>query len=139
MAIEAGLMTAITSGIKKLGSMEKAKLGISEDNSIYNNDFLKSLLKKQHYIKDHNYTIGDNESGTAQVSLLNGKLLVTVNEKSPDVKVLDEKFWTPLKSTVSRVNSGGVILYTFNSNTKQKYEFTINKLMSTGIKVNIFE
>ena len=138
-ALSAALMGSIIAGIKKLSSIERSKLGVPTDKSEFNNDYLASIFKKLHYIKDHNYTVGKNDSGTAQISLLSGKLLLTVNEKSPDVKVLDEKFWTPLKSTVTRVNSGGVILYTFTSTDKQKYEFTINKLMSTGIKVNIFE
>lgn len=105
-----------------------------EDLSNY---YLQSVLKKLHYVEGFNYTIADKKA-QSNMSLIDGLFLVTTKKDSQDMKDVDSKYWKNLKLKINRADTGKAIVYTYNIESKNEFEFILKKLMSTGIVFNIF-
>lgn len=134
-AITLGLLlnTLRAIGIKKVINNTSIPIARFE----YSNAYLESTLQKLHYIEGFNYTIADTKA-QSNMSILEGLFLVTTKKDSQDMKEIDEKYWKNLKLKINRADTGKAIVYTYNIQSKNEFEFILKKLMSTGIVFNIF-
>lgn len=99
-----------------------------------NNIYLEKRLNKLYYIEGVHYTKGDKKAKT-NISIIRGNLIVTVPKNSEDCKKLDPV----LKSKFTRKDTGKVIVYIYKIASRQEFDFLLKKLMSTKIKVNIYD
>lgn len=99
-----------------------------------NNIYLEKRLNKLYYIEGVHYTKGDKKAKT-NISIIRGNLIVTVPKNSEDCKKLDPV----LKSKFTRKDTGKVIVYIYKIASRQEFDFILKKLMSTKIKVNIYD
>lgn len=99
-----------------------------------NNIYLKKRLSNFYYIEGFNYTVGNKKSKT-NISIIYGNFIVTVPKNSEEHKKLDPI----LKSKFSKKDTGKVIVYIYKIKSRQEFDFLLKKLMSTGIKVNIYD
>lgn len=134
-AITLGLLlnTLKAIGIKKAINNTSIPMARSE----YSNAYLENTLQKLHYIEGFNYTIADTKA-QSNMSILEGLFLVTTKKDSQDMKEIDDKYWKNLKLKINRADTGKAIVYTYNIQSKNEFEFILKKLMSTGIVFNIF-
>ena len=134
-AITLGLLlnTLKSIGVKKLIN----NTPIPMERSEYSNAYLENTLKKLHYVEGFNYTIADTKA-QSNMSILEGLFLVTTKKDSPDMKEIDDKYWKNLKLKINRADTGKAIVYTYNIQSKNEFEFILKKLMSSGIVFNIF-
>lgn len=134
-AITLGLLlnTLKAIGIKKAINNTNIPMARSE----YSNAYLENTLQKLHYTEGFNYTIADTKA-QSNMSILEGLFLVTTKKDSQDMKEIDEKYWKNLKLKINRADTGKAIVYTYNIQSKNEFEFILKKLMSTGIVFNIF-
>ena len=134
-AITLGLLlnTLKAIGIKKAIDNTNIPMTRSE----YSNAYLENTLQKLHYTEGFNYTIADTKA-QSNMSILEGLFLVTTKKDSQDMKEIDEKYWKNLKLKINRADTGKAIVYTYNIQSKNEFEFILKKLMSTGIVFNIF-
>ena len=134
-AITLGLLlnTLKAIGIKKAINNTNIPMARSE----YSNAYLENTLQKLHYTEGFNYTIADTKA-QSNISILEGLFLVTTKKDSQDMKEIDEKYWKNLKLKINRADTGKAIVYTYNIQSKNEFEFILKKLMSTGIVFNIF-
>lgn len=134
-AITLGLLlnTLKAIGIKKAINNTNIPMARSE----YSNVYLENTLQKLHYTEGFNYTIADTKA-QSNMSILEGLFLVTTKKDSQDMKEIDEKYWKNLKLKINRADTGKAIVYTYNIQSKNEFEFILKKLMSTGIVFNIF-
>lgn len=134
-AITLGLLlnTLKAIGIKKVINNTNIPMARSE----YSNAYLENTLQKLHYIEGFNYTIADTKA-QSNMSILEGLFLVTTKKDSQDMKEIDDKYWKNLKLKINRADTGKAIVYTYNIQNKNEFEFILKKLMSTGIVFNIF-
>lgn len=134
-AITLGLLlnTLKAIGIKKTINNTNIPMARSE----YSNAYLENTLQKLHYTEGFNYTIADTKA-QSNMSILEGLFLVTTKKDSQDMKEIDEKYWKNLKLKINRADTGKAIVYTYNIQSKNEFEFILKKLMSTGIVFNIF-
>lgn len=134
-AITLGLLlnTLKAIGIKKAINNTNIPMARSE----YSNAYLENTLQKLHYIEGFNYTIADTKA-QSNMSILEGLFLVTTKKESQDMKKIDDKYWKNLKLKINRADTGKAIVYTYNIQNKNEFEFILKKLMSTGIVFNIF-
>lgn len=135
------VMSTLRNSFQKLGEKELTKIPVFEpitNKDDYDNNYLKSVLDKNHFVEGFRYTVGE-ENATSNISMIRGVLLVTTNKDSEDTKLIDEMFWSHLKTKVNRADTGRAIIYSYNFEGGKDFEFMIKKLMSTGIVFNIFE
>lgn len=123
--------------IKKADTRLKSAGNTSTPREDLNNYYLQEVLKKLHYIEGFNYTIADTKA-QSNMSVLEGLFLVTTKKDSRDMKEIDDKCWKNLKLKINRADTGKAIVYTYNIQNKNEFEFIVKKLMSTGIVFNIF-
>lgn len=132
-------MFSIMSTLLTLRTVDKTQAGLPQRLEDLNNKFLDFTLKKLHYVDRFHYTTGENENSPVQMSLVNGRLLITATNNSPEVKEIDNKFWRPMSGAVTRSEAGKVVIYSYQSMDKKKCEAAINMFMKIGLKPNIFE
>lgn len=134
-AITLGLLlnTLKAIGIKKAINNTNIPMARSE----YSNAYLENTLQKLHYTEGFNYTIADTKA-QSNMSILEGLFLVTTKKDSQDMKEIDDKYWKNLKLKINRADTGKAIVYTYNIQSKNEFEFILKKLMSSGIVFNIF-
>ena len=72
------------------------------------------------------------------MSIIDGLFLVTTKKDTKDMKDIDDKCWKNLKLKINRADTGKAIVYKYNIQNKNEFEFILKKLMSTGIVFNIF-
>lgn len=96
------------------------------------NRFLESELKKLHYAEGFHYTTGD-ESSDINFSLISGNLIISASTEKA------EKLDPVLKGLTNRSNTGKVIVYTYSVNKIAELEAVLKKLISTGLKPNLFD
>lgn len=125
----------IRKSVEKITSIESAKYGLKRARSEYGNSFLEKELVKLHY-KNH-YTVND-KSAPNNITLINGRFIVTTPAKGKDYKLIDEIFYNPMRLKLNRTNTGGAIVYSYVLDTINEFEYLLNKLFSTKIKFNIF-
>jgi len=101
------------------------------------NYYLQNVLNKLHYTEGFNYTIADTKA-QSNMSIIDGLFLVTTKKDTKDMKDIDDKCWKNLKLKINRADTGKAIVYTYNIQNKNEFEFILKKLMSTGIVFNIF-
>ena len=138
--ISSVVMGILLNSFKKLGKKELTKipsLEFATEKEDYDNNYLKSVLDKNHYTEGFRYTVGEKKA-TSNISMTQGVLLITVKKDSEDTKLIDDMFWSHLKTKVNRADTGKVIIYSYNFESGKDFEFMIKKLMSTGIVFNIF-
>lgn len=127
------LNTLKSVGMKKL--VNETNIPVAREE--YNNSYLKSTLKKLHYVEGFNYTVADSKA-QSNISILEGLFLVTTKKDSADMKSIDDKYWRNLKLKINRADTGKAIVYSYDIVSKNEFEFVLKKLMSTGIVFNIF-
>lgn len=113
--------------IKEAGEQELIKVGVPSASKNFNNDYLLQTLKKLHYVERFNYTIKE-KSSEVQMSLIKGILTVTTTGDELD----SIKYFK--KSKAPRVN-----IYTYPIKDRNEFEFVIKKLMSLGLKPNVYD
>lgn len=133
----AAVMGLIQATTLKLTSVESAKLGLKSSRSEYGNPFLEKELKKLHYTEKINYTIGDDDA-TDNITLINGRLIITTRTGSEEQEKIDKNFYEPMKMKVVRNNTGHATVYSYVLSSVSEFEFMINKLFSTKIRFNVF-
>ena len=134
------VMGTLLNSFKKLGQKELTRIPIFEfatNKDDYDNNYLKSILDKNHFVEGFRYTVGEDKA-TSNISMTRGVLLITTKKDSEDTKLIDDMFWSHLKTKVNRADTGKVIIYSYNFESGKDFEFMIKKLMSTGIVFNIF-
>ena len=131
------ILNAINETSRKLKSDELARSGIRVPRSDLSNVFLEDTLRKLHYIEGFNYTV-DDKGATDNMSITQGKFLVTTLKDSESCKEIDN-VWKPLKGKINRCDTGKVIVYSYIIDNRQEFEFILKKLMQTKITFNIFE
>lgn len=139
--ISSFVMSTLRNSFQKLGEKELTKIPSFEkitNKDDYDNNYLKSVLDKNHYVEGFRYTVGD-DNATSNISMIRSVLLITTKKDSEDTKLIDDMFWSHLKTKVNRADTGKVIIYSYNFESGKDFEFMIKKLMSTGIVFNIFE
>lgn len=122
-----GAVRFIDETIKEVGEQELIKIGVSSASKNFGNEYLKETLKKLHYVERFNYTVNDKESDI-QMSLIKGILTVTTTGNELDSIKLFKKSKTP------KVN-----IYTYPIKDRNEFEFVIKKLMSLGLKPNVYD
>ena len=132
------LMGFIETSIKKLGMNELSKnMNLAMPKEAFGNKYLEDTLKRLHYIEGFNYTT-ERKDVKSNISLSQGLFIVTVSSKD-HIKDIDEKYWKPMKMKINRTDTGKVVVYTYSMESRNKFDFVLKKLMSTGIIFNIFE
>lgn len=135
------LMDMLVSAAIKLDENERNRLGIPKTFGSLNNIYLETLLKKLHYVEKFDYSVGcgDQCASRTNVSLISGLLLITTPKDSKDNKILEDKFYKHLKRVVKQASTGKVIIYTYQTKSLDELKNIINKLMSCGIRINIYD
>lgn len=133
------VMGMITNEAAKEGMEVLARAGMSMPREAYNNEFLKDLLKKLHYVESIHYSVG-KKNVNANISMISGRLVITVL-KGEDQKKLDKDLWSHYKTQMTRTDTGknNVIIYSYLINSKKELENIIRKMMSIDIMFNVFE
>lgn len=98
------------------------------------NIYLKKTLSKLYYIEGVHYTVNDKKART-NISIIRGDFIVTVPRGSEDCKKLDKV----LKSKFIRKETGKVVIYIYKITSRQEFDFLLKKLMSTKLKINIYD
>lgn len=132
------IIDALVSAANKLTANDKSKLGVPQKIGNLDNVYLESLLKSLRYVEKFDYSIGNNESAT-NVSMASGLLFITSPKDSDETKLLDKEFWGHLKTKVKRVESGKTIIYTYQAKSEKEIKDVVNRLMSSGVKINIYD
>lgn len=139
MAGTMGIMTAVTEAMKKLENDENSmNPGKSVTIGDLGNHFLEGTLKKLHYSKGKHYVIGDKNC-PCQISIVFGKLIVTVPKGGTESEKTDSKFWKPLRTKVMKVENKDAEVYFYDIESRSEFELVLNKLMSTGLTFNIYD
>ena len=137
-----GLSFAVLGGLleslKKLSSDELSKLNIPANIRDFGNVYLEDTLKKLHYVENYDYTVGDL-GAEINMSMFSGLFLITAQKGSDNVEKLDEEIYSKYKSSIKRVDTGKVIVYTYYMKTRNEFEYLLRRLMSLKIVPNIFE
>lgn len=136
-SISEGAQEAILQMMRKLSKDELAKLGIPVASRDLGNDYLKESLKRLHYIEGFNYTIGEKKCIT-NISLISGVFTVTVVRRDDEAKDIDKVF-KHLEGKIHRSDRNGVNIYAYAIKNKSEFDFILKKLMSCGVKPNVFE
>ena len=123
--------------IKKADTKMRSTENTSTAREDLGNYYLQEVLKKLHYVEGFNYTIADKKA-QSNMSIIDGLFLVTTKKDSKDMKDIDDKCWKNLKLKINRADTGKAIVYTYNIQSKNEFEFILKKLMTTGIVFNIF-
>lgn len=127
----------IFQAIEKMSTDELQKMGVPGMKvGDYDNKFLEATLKRLHYVDGFHYSVGD-KACDVQISLISGMFVVTALKES--CKPIDEKMWKSLKTKISRSDTGKVIIYSYALKDLKEFDLILNKLMSSGIKPNIFD
>ena len=98
------------------------------------NIYLKKTLNKLYYIEGIHYTVNDKKAKT-NISIIRGDFIVTVPRGSEDNTRLDKV----LKSKFIRKETGKVVIYIYKITSRQEFDFLLKKLMSTKLKINIYD
>lgn len=131
-------LSIINNTIGKTRAVDKAVSGLGVKRYNLNNTYLIKLLNKDHYKEGVHYEIG-NKKAVANISLVYGKLFITINRNSSDdVKKLDD-IWKSFKTKIDRTESNNVVIYSYDVDNTSEFEYIIKKIMSTKILPNIFE
>ena len=131
------VLNILLSFIKKADTKLRSTGNIPTAREDLGNYYLQEVLKKLHYVEGFNYTIADKKA-QSNMSLIDGLFLVTTKKDSQDMKDIDDKCWKNLKLKINRADTGKAIVYTYNIQNKNEFEFILKKLMTTGIVFNIF-
>lgn len=137
-SVSAAVLGLIISTLRRFNikrAINETSLPVSR--SEFGNDYLKNTLKKLHYVDGFNFTMADPKA-QSNMSVLEGLFLVTTKKDSQDMKALDEGYWKNLKLKINRADTGKAIVYTYNIQSKNEFEFILKKLMSCGVVLNIF-
>ena len=95
-------------------------------------------MKKNHYIEGFNYTIGDTNAKN-NISIISGRFVVTTEKDSKEQKDIEREFYKSAQTKINRSDAGKVIIYTYNIQSRQEFEFLLKKLFNTRITFNIYE
>ena len=132
-------MDAMKKAAEKVGNDELIKAGVPSARENFGNPYLEDTLKKLHYIEGFNYTVNDKRAAD-NMSLAQGRLIVTTFKDSDTGKDIDKLFWAPLKGKVTRCDTGNkVLIFTYTIASRKEFEFILKKLMQTRVTLNIFE
>ena len=136
-----GLSFAVLGGLlaslEKLSSDELTKLNLPiAKRGDFGNVYLEDTLKKLHYVENFDYTVGETGSDF-NISMFSGLFIITVPKK--EAEIIDKEVYSKYKSSIKRVDTGKVIVYSYSMNTKNEFEYLLRRLMSLKITPNIFE
>lgn len=132
------VMSVINNTAKKLSNDELIKSGAPSARENFSNPYLEDTLGKLHYVEGFNYTVDDKQASN-NISLSQGRFIITVLKGSEDGNKVENQFWKPLKGKVNRCDTGKVLVFTYTIASRQEFEFILKKLMQTKITFNIFE
>lgn len=134
------LIGLLNSAMEKMRNDELTKMGAPAPRENFGNPYLQDTLDKLHYVNGFNYTVKDPKAED-NMSMMNGRFIITTLKGSDDTKTIDNVFWNGLKGKVNRteVANGKVILYSYTIQSRNEFEFILKKLMSTKITFNIYE
>lgn len=133
----AAFIGLISSTAKQITSVEASKYGLKSSRSEYGNQFLEKELNKLHYKEKINYTVGD-KTASDNITLVNGRLIITTHTGSEEQKKIDEALYNSMKMKIVRNNTGEATVYSYILGSISEFEFVINKLFSTKIRFNVF-
>lgn len=132
------VMGLLVGSIEKLGMNEISKIpGVSLPKKYFNSVYLEDVLKKNHYVENYDYTVGE-VGNELNISLISGIFIITVSKKSDKFEKLDNKFWKREKE-VNKSDSGDVVIYTYSMTSKNKFDYLLKNFMSLDLQPNIFE
>ena len=69
--------------------------------------------------------------------MFSGLFIITVSKK--EAEIIDKEVYSKYKSSIKRVDTGKVIVYSYPMKTKNEFEYLLRRLMSLKITPNIFE
>jgi hypothetical protein len=124
--------------LEKINNDEETIAGKPVARKLFNNIYLEDVLKKNHFIEGFNYTVGESKS-TNNISLVQGKFIVTTEKNSKEQKDIEKEFYKSAQTKINRSDAGKVIIYTYNIQSRQEFDFLIKKLFNTRIIFNIYE
>lgn len=138
-SLSSAVMSSIGEECKSISSNELRKAGIKIPRSFLGNTYLEDTLKKLHFYEGFNYTVSDKDAKN-NISVIQGLFVITIEKDEDTVKQVDEKYWKSFKTKINRSEANNnVIVYTYSITSTQEFEMLLRRLMSTGIKFNIFE
>lgn len=132
------LIQLLKNTLEKIDNNEKVKSGEPAARSSFNNTYLEDVLKKNHFIEGFNYTVRDTTAKN-NISMVSGKLIVTTEKNSKEQKDIEKEFYKSAQTKINRSDAGKVIVYTYDIQSRQEFEFLIKKLFNTRITFNIYE
>lgn len=133
------IMGLLAQSLRNLSTGDIAKIpGITVNSGILDNKFLKAELKKEHYIENIHYSIGDPEA-EVNVSLISGVFVITVPKGTEEDKKINSGFYKKFLSQVKMSESGNVRVYTYVVPSRKEFSFVLKTLMKLGFRINIFE
>jgi len=137
-SLSSAVMSSIGDTCKTITAQDMRRLGIKVPRSYYGNTYLEDTLKKLHFVEGFNYSVSEKDSPN-NISMTQGLFIVTLDNDKDNIKQVDDKYWKSFKNKINRSEINNVIVYTYSINSTQEFESLLRRLMSTGIKFNIFE
>ena len=104
----------------------------------YTNIYLEKALKNLHYLEGHHYTV-DVDNSDLNMSLIQGLFVLTASKVHNNIETIDKAVYNKNKSGINRVDTGKVVVYTYPIKSRNEFDYTLKRLISTGLVPNIFE
>ena len=136
-SISCALLEILSGSARKLTKDEMVKAGIKAPREAFGNKYLYDTLLKLHYIDGFNFVSGEKNFDN-NMSMIEGLFVVTSSKKD-DVSKIDKLYWGSGRNKINKSRNGDVIVWTYSIQSRGEFEFLLKKLMSSGIKFNIFE
>lgn len=127
----------LSGSAEKLQKDELIKMGHPVPREDYGNSYILEVLKKNHYIAGHHFSVGAESDAPIGISMISGLLIITAEKGKVSEKL--EKLLSPWKLQMGRKDTGRVIVWTWTMQSKKDAELIIKKLMSSREEVNLFE
>ena len=131
------LLDLLTSSAEKLQADDLIKMGHPMPREKFGNSYILDVLKKNHYIEGHHFSVGSKSDAPVGMSMISGLFIITAEKGKVSDKI--EKLLSPWKLKMGRKDAGRVIVWTWTVQDRKDAELIIKKIMSSGEDINVFE